>query len=486
MYRPEPREKKSSLEQMMSKFISSTETRLQNQDASIKGLENHIGQLAKMIDSRDPGTLPSNTETNLKEQVKDIALRNGKVLEQEGKEKGEQKEEATETSTRKSSNFTPAPTTKSRIVIPPPFPAALKKTKMDAQFGKFLEVFKKLYINIPFTNALMQMPSYAKFLKGILANKRKLELGEPKPKRMSLQLEDRSDAMKDQAEATLTTELKEDDLDEEKSEIVVYFNVNHPCRKSIRKRLEDLGDRRDLTLPKSSIKEPPTLELKPLPPHIKYVYIGDNNNLPVIISVVLTDAMEGKLLQVLKEHKKAFSWKVAYIKGISPSICMHKILMEEKYSPLMQPKRRLNPKIQEVVKAETIKLLDAGIIYSISNSVWVSLVQCVPKKGRITLISSENNELIPTGTVTGWRVCIDYRKFNDATRKDHFPLPIIDQMLERLEGHKFYSFLDGYSGYNQIIITPENREKTTFICPYGTFAFQSMPFGICNVTATFK
>ncbi|KAL9266860.1 Retrovirus-related Pol polyprotein from transposon 17.6-like protein, partial [Drosera capensis] len=138
------------------------------------------------------------------------------------------------------------------------------------------------------------------------------------------------------------------------------------------------------------------------------------------------------------------------------------------------------------VKNEVIKLLDAGIIYPISDSTWVSPVQVVPKKGGMTVVKNEKNELIPTRTVTGWRVCIDYRKLNDATRKDHFPLPFIDQMLDRLAGHEFYCFLDGYSGYNQIAIAPEDQEKTTFTCPYGTFAFRRMPFGLCNAPATFQ
>ena len=101
-------------------------------------------------------------------------------------------------------------------------------------------------------------------------------------------------------------------------------------------------------------------------------------------------------------------------------------------------------------------------------------------------MKNDNNELIPTRTVTGWRMCIDYRKLNDATRKDHFPLPFMDQMLERIAGHAYYCFLDGYSGYNQIHIAPEDQEKTTFTCPYGTFAYRRMPFGLCNAPATFQ
>nr|GEV57390.1 retrovirus-related Pol polyprotein from transposon 17.6 [Tanacetum cinerariifolium] len=98
----------------------------------------------------------------------------------------------------------------------------------------------------------------------------------------------------------------------------------------------------------------------------------------------------------------------------------------------------------------------------------------------MTVVANENNELIPTRLVTGWRLCIDYRKLNDATRKDHFPLPFMDQMLERLVGNEFYCFIDGFSGYFQIPIDPQDQEKTTFICPYGTFAYQRMPFGLCN------
>ena len=96
-------------------------------------------------------------------------------------------------------------------------------------------------------------------------------------------------------------------------------------------------------------------------------------------------------------------------------------------------------------------------------------MQVVPKKFRITVVADENNELVPTFVQTGWRACIDYRKLNSMTRKDHFPLSFIDQMLERIAGHAYYSFLDGYSGYNQIHIAREDQEKMTFTCLFGTF-----------------
>ena len=104
----------------------------------------------------------------------------------------------------------------------------------------------------------------------------------------------------------------------------------------------------------------------------------------------------------------------------------------------------------------------------------------------MTIIHNKNNKIISTRTITGWRVCIDYRKLNNATRKDHFSLSFLDQMLERLAWYQYNYFLDGYSGYNQIHISPEDQEKTTFICPYGTFAFRRMSFGLCNAPATFQ
>ncbi|GKF07125.1 reverse transcriptase domain-containing protein [Tanacetum coccineum] len=103
-----------------------------------------------------------------------------------------------------------------------------------------------------------------------------------------------------------------------------------------------------------------------------------------------------------------------------------------------------------------------------------------------SVVLNDNNELFPSRIVTRWRVCIDYRKLNDATRKDHFSLPFIDQMLERLCGNEYYYSLNGFLGFFQIPISPEDQEKTTFTYPYGTFAYRRMPFGLCNAPATFQ
>ncbi|KAL0734144.1 hypothetical protein Bca4012_010354 [Brassica carinata] len=165
---------------------------------------------------------------------------------------------------------------------------------------------------------------------------------------------------------------------------------------------------------------------------------------------------------------------------------MHRIHLEDESMTSIEHQRRLNPNLKDVVKKEILKLLDAGFIYPISDSKWVSPVHVVPKKGGITVVKNDKDELIPTRTITGHRMCIDYRKLNSASRKDHFPLPFIDQMLERLANHPFYCFLDGYSGFFQIPIHPNDQEKTTFTCPYGTFAYRRMPFGLCNAPATFQ
>ncbi|GJS02094.1 reverse transcriptase domain-containing protein [Tanacetum coccineum] len=179
---------------------------------------------------------------------------------------------------------------------------------------------------------------------------------------------------------------------------------------------------------KSSVNEPPEVELKDLPPHLEYAFLEGNDKLPVIIAKDLKNEEKAALIEVLKSHKRAIAWKLSDIKGIDPEFCTHKILMEEDYEPMVQHQMRS----------------------------------------------------------IGWRVCIDYRKLNEATRKDHFPLPFMDQMLERLARNQYYCFLDGFSGYFQIPIDPKDQEKTTFTCPYGTFAYRRMPFGLCNAPDTFQ
>ncbi|KAK1681808.1 hypothetical protein QYE76_042656 [Lolium multiflorum] len=243
--------------------------------------------------------------------------------------------------------------------------------------------------------------------------------------------------------------------------------------------VEDLG-----TTPPP--KEDPVFDLKPLPDNLKYAHIDDKKIYPVIISSKLSEIEEERLLEILKKHRGAIGYTLDDLKGISPSICQHAINMEDDAKPVVEHQRRLIPKMKEVVRNEVLKLLEAGIIYPIADSRWVSPVHCVPKKGGMTVVPNDNDELIPQRVVVGYRMCIDFRKVNKVTKKDHYPLPFIDQMLERLSKNTHFCFLDGYSGFSQIAVKAKDQEKTTFTCPYGTYAYRRMPFGLCNAPATFQ
>ncbi|GJV17835.1 reverse transcriptase domain-containing protein [Tanacetum coccineum] len=146
--------------------------------------------------------------------------------------------------------------------------------------------------------------------------------------------------------------------------------------------------------------EPPKLELKELPEHLEYAFLQENNQLPVVISSALSVVEKSRLFEVLKNHKGAIAWSIADIKGIESSFYTHKMLMEDEFKPCVQPQRRVNPNIKKVVKKEVINLLDAVLIYPISDSPWVSPVQVIPKKGGMTVVKNEKNELIPQRTVT--------------------------------------------------------------------------------------
>ncbi|KAL5571515.1 hypothetical protein UlMin_021112 [Ulmus minor] len=592
--------------------MNKTETHIQNQGVALRNLENQVGQLTTALSSRPSGALPSNTENpqrDGKEHAKAITLRSGNTVEvpeaskrtqkesdlvQEGviteQVKNQQENREVENSAEKSDadvSVVPQQIHQQRRP-PPPFPQRFQKQQQDKKFQKFLDVLKQLHINIPFVEALEQMPNYVKFMKDMLMKKRKfgefetvaltrecsaalqsklppklqdpgsftilinlmpmsifktLGIGEARPTTVSLQLADRSIAQPEgkiedvlvkvdkfifpvdfiildfeadmevpiilgrpflaigralidvrNGELTMRVQdekvtfnvfqamkfpneveecsalslvdslvsekfaeccsipmqsavLENSDL-EEQAEVECFWTET---KQRIQAEPLDMSSR-EFKLPKSSVEEPPTLELKPLPSHLRYAYLGEVSTLPVITSAQLTETQEEQLLKVLRKFKKAIGWTLADIKGISPSFCMHKIF----------------------------------IIYPISDSSWVSPVQCVPKKGGMTVVENAKNELIPTRVVTGWRICMDYKRLNKNTRKDHFPLPFIDQMLDRLAGREYYCFLDGYSGYNQIVIAPEDQHKTTFTCPYGTFAFRRMPFGLCNAPATFQ
>nr|GEX41893.1 reverse transcriptase domain-containing protein [Tanacetum cinerariifolium] len=191
----------------------------------------------------------------------------------------------------------------------------------------------------------------------------------------------------------------------------------------------------------------PEVELKELPPHLEYAFLSDNEKWPVIIAKDLNE----------------FDFKVIDIKGAANYVADHLSRLENPYENVFDPK--------EINETFTLESLN-------------KITHQDPRG--MTVIKNDENELVPTRLVTGWRVCIDYRKLNEATRKDHFPLLFMDQMLKRLTGNEYYYFLNGFSGYFQIPIDPKDQEKTTFTCPYGTFAYKRMPFGLCNAPRTFQ
>ena len=154
-------------------------------------------------------------------------------------------------------------------------------------------------------------------------------------------------------------------------------------------------------LKKDNPPEKPKLEQKTLPTHLKYAFLEENEVKLIVISSDLSSEEEARLMEVLRKPKKAIGWHISDLKGISPAYCMHRIMMKEEYRPMRQPQRRFNPSMKEEVTKEVLKLLEAGLIYPISDSAWVSPVQVVPKKGGMTVIHNGKNDLIPTWTVTG-------------------------------------------------------------------------------------
>nr|GEY26302.1 DNA-directed DNA polymerase [Tanacetum cinerariifolium] len=437
-------------------------------------------------------TLPSKTITNPKEDLKGITTRSGvsyqgptiptpsKVIKQG-------------TEPVVTPVGVPMPNLKSSIPYPLRRDNERRHDQANKQINKFYEIFKDMSFEISFTDALILMPKFASTLKALIGNKEKLsemsrtpmnehcstvilnklpkKLGDPgkflipceflgmdeclalanlgasinlmplsmweglsllelTPTCMTLELTDHLvskpiDIAKDVSFKVGVFHFLADFM-------VIYLEpdprvpliLKRCFLKTGRALIEELKVCEAKTV-KSSVDEPPEVELKDLPPHLIYAFLEGDNKFRVIIAKELGDEEKSALIKVKK-------------------------------------------------------LLDAGLIYPISDSPWVSPVHCVPKKGGFTVVENEENELIPTCLVTRWRVCIDYRKLNEATSKDHFPLPFMDQMLERLVGNEYYCFLDSFFGYFQIPIDPRNQEKTTFTCPYETFAYRRIPFGLCN------
>ncbi|XP_019416042.1 PREDICTED: uncharacterized protein LOC109327378 [Lupinus angustifolius] len=631
---PPMHERQTKLEETLEKFMQVSISNQKNTDASIRNLETQVGQLAKQMveQNADRQQFSANTQTNPKEHCKSITTRSGKVIgksigknlaiEQEvlrgnevgtsekvnrdihkGKEVEHEEGDITTTVTRENDDETVTRENddENKTELPQlkdlPYPKRPSKkdkerqstfpSKKDKerQYARFLALFKNLQINIPFMEAMEQMPVYAKFMKDLLTKKRKmseetvtleagcsaifqtslpaktkdpgsftipvtigelsvgkalLDLGasinlmplsmlrrigelEIKPTRMTLQLADRSvkypyglaedvlvkvdglvfpvdfvimDIEEDKEvplilgrpfmkSARVTIDVYNGKLKVRVEDQEVNFNVfeamQHPQDKQhcfrvdvienllllddihmkntnplekvlmgelegnspiedklMKSHLAELDASRKVPSDQSHIEklgkdqssEIPKVELKQLPVHLKYVFLEEGGQKPVIISSTLSFTEEQQVIEVLKKNAGAIGWTLADLHGISPCYCMHKIHMEDDYKPVAQPQRRLNPTMKEVVKKEVIKLLDAGMIYPISDSKWVSPVQVVPKKGGMTVIRNEKDELIPTRTVTG----IEVDKAKIEVIKD-LPPPLNVKGIRSFLGH---------------------------------------------------
>ncbi len=170
----------------------------------------------------------------------------------------------------------------------------------------------------------------------------------------------------------------------------------------------------------------------------------------------------------MTKFKDVFAWSYKELKGIPWSICKHKIELTINACPIKQHPYGMNLNYAQRIREDLNKLLDEQFIFPIETTQWLS---------SLIIVSKKNGKL---------QICVDYRKLNSQTKKDPFPLPFLDIILDTIVGHKMYSFMDGYNGYNQVKMVEEDKEKTSFIFKWGAYAYNIMPFGLCNALATFQ
>ncbi|XP_070673392.1 uncharacterized protein [Malus domestica] len=436
----------SALSNTTNNFVQSTQTSIQNLTASVGNLETQVGQLATMFNEREKGKFPSQSEQNPRgmEHCKVIqTLRSGKSYDNREvvhHEAEVEEEELTESAPLAAKSRSEA--------ISVAGEGELKTTSVSLQLADrsvtyplgILEdvIIKvdKFYLPADFIVLNMEEDKEVPLILGrpFMATARTLIDVEAGTLTLRVQRESvvfklfeaikrpfepeecfRVDVVDGIVHANFASRSSNDEL--------LTCLTNHDATLSMEENVVDVIAALDSApIHNPKCEQAPKLELKLLPSHLKYAHLGVNETLPVIIAADLNDTEEDKLLRVLRKYQDALGWTLADIKSISPALCMHRIFMEAGTKPTIEAQRRLNPIMKEVVRVEVMKLLDAGIIYPISDSKWVSPTQVVPKK----------------------------------------------------------------TGYNQIPIAPKDQEKTTFTCPFGTFAYRRIPFGLCNAPATFQ
>nr|GEZ72492.1 reverse transcriptase domain-containing protein [Tanacetum cinerariifolium] len=461
---------------------------LSNQTNEIK---NMMASLLKMntASTSSSGTFLSNTVANPKGDLKAITTRSGvsydgpsippSVVESEPEAR---KDTVNPTNNRNTEDVqpqavqsklvtsapanTPVSTSKPNPKASIPYPSRrndernLEKAK--DQIEKFYQIFKDMSFEISFADTLILKPKFASTLKALIENKEKLSEMAQTPlnehcfavllKKIPEKLGELTLRVGKEA---ITFNLDQTSSDFLLEEVDAFLAIeDEPTSSQFPQSY--LNPEEDIVLLEAFLNDDPSSPLQTK--EIIFPKLARNSKcddkLPIIIAKNLSVEEKNALMTVLKSHKRAIAWKLSDIKGINPEFYTYKILLEEDFTPAVQHQRR-------------------------------PCTLCT-KKGGFTVVENEENELIPLRLVTRCRVCIDYRKFNEATQKDHFPLPFMDQMLERLAGNQYYCFLNGFSGYFQIPIDPKDQEKPTFTCPYGTFAYRRMPFGLCNAPGMFQ
>nr|GEY92794.1 reverse transcriptase domain-containing protein [Tanacetum cinerariifolium] len=490
-------------------------------------------------------SLPSNTIPNLKGEAKAITTRSGMTYKEPpipppGVEQQESTEETTDTELPSTEDIQPPsvqiqkdkPIKEPSVVIPKakanlPYPSRLIKEnireKDDILAAKFMEIFRDLYFELSFADALVHMPKFAPMFKNPdlgasinlmpLSIWKKLKLPTLNDTKMVLELTDRTISKPTSVAENIFVKVGKFYFP---ADFVVLDFIADP-------RVPLILGRPFLSTAHVLIDvyegeiilhhDDPSLTLKcGDKPSISY------NNFQSLNKVDLSDATcEEYSQEVLGFFDVANEVSTPYFEPIVSNSSQNLTPFNEKFDAtyydlegdilileaLLNNDHELSPSNQKDYFPSVHK--DLKVVEPKNNQSsndeppevelkelpphldpWVSPVHCVPKKGGMTVIKNDKNELVPTRLVTGWRVCIDYRKINEATRKDHFPLPFMDQMLERLAGNEYYCFLDGFFGHFHIPIDPKDQEKTTFTCPYGTFAYKRMPFGLCNAPGTFQ
>nr|GEV31141.1 reverse transcriptase domain-containing protein [Tanacetum cinerariifolium] len=478
-------------------YVKANDMVMRNMQTQGQNMQNQLTNLTDLItkfmnsnsaSTLSSGTLPSNTIANPRSDLKEITTRSDvsydgpqippppsflpKVVENELKAT---KDTLNPTNNGNAKDVQPSalkPNPKTSIPYPSRRNDERNLEKANNQIEKFYQIFKDMSFEISFADALILIPKFSSTLKALIGSKEKLSEMARTPLNKHcfvVLLKNLPEKLRDPGKFLIPCDFPGMAECLALADLGASINLI-PFSVWKRHSLPDLTPTFDtdprvrLILERSFLKTKRALidvfkevKLKDLPPHLEYSFLEGDEKLPVIITKYLSVEEKTALITVLKSHKQAIAWKLSDIKGIDPEFCTHKILMEEDFELAVQHQRRVNPKIHDVIKQKVIKLPDDRLIYPISDSPWVSPVYCVPKKGGFTILENEDNELIQNRL-----------------------------MLERLAGNQYYCFLDGFSGYLQIPIDPKDQEKTTFTCPYKTFAYRRMPFGLCNTPGTFQ